>query len=49
MDEQPSVNANFFADGETYDCEQRGGNANGNCAANPAAAWPILFSYADST
>ena len=46
MGEHLSVNTNFFADGETYDCEHRGGND--NCAANQAAAWPIIFSYADS-
>ena len=48
MGEVPQVNYNFFADGETYDCKQEGGNPNDNCAANFQNTWDIIFTKATS-
>ena len=48
MGETPQVNYNFFADGETYDCKQIGGNPNDYCADNFQQSWDIIFDKAQS-
>lgn len=48
MGQQPSLNPNFFADGETYDCSIKGGNENDWCWKNIQKSWQIIFNWSET-